>query len=204
MKNSVKWIVIALVLVGILAGSMFLYNKYGDEYLNQGVGQLASSETESATDTQENLSAEESTTEGAKNPALDFTVTDINGNKVNLSDYKGKPVVVNFWATWCYYCKVEMPDFNEAYKEYPDVQFLMVNATDGHGETVDVAKSYIEQEQYDFDVFFDTVDRDAIRTYNVTSYPQTLFIDKDGNIVSQRIGMLSKDILVQEIEKIKQ
>ena len=204
MKNSVKWIVIALVLVGILAGSMFLYNKYGDEYLNQGVGQLASSETESATDTQENLSAEESTTEGAKNPALDFTVTDINGNKVNLSDYKGKPVVVNFWATWCYYCKVEMPDFNEAYKEYPDVQFLMVNATDGHGETVDVAKSYIEQEQYDFDVFFDTVDRDAIRTYNVTSYPQTLFIDKDGNIVSQRIGMLSKDILVQEIEKITQ
>ena len=190
MKNSVKWIIIALLLVGILAGSMFLYNKYGDEYLNQGVGQQTNSTTESIPE------------EMNKNPAPDFTVTDINGNKVNLSDYKGKPVVVNFWATWCYYCKVEMPDFNEAYKEYPDVQFLMVNATDGKHETVEIAKSYIEQEKYDFDVFFDTVDRNAVRTYNVSNYPQTLFIDKDGNIVSQRIGMLSKDVLVQEIEKI--
>ncbi len=190
MKNSVKWIIIALLLVGILAGSMFLYNKYGDEYLNQGAGQQTNSTTESIPE------------EMNKNLAPDFTVTDINGNKVNLSDYKGKPVVVNFWATWCYYCKVEMPDFNEAYKEYPDVQFLMVNATDGKHETVEIAKSYIEQEQYDFDVFFDTVDRNAVRTYNVSNYPQTLFIDKEGNIVSQRIGMLSKDILVQEIEKI--
>ena len=190
MKNSVKWIIIALLLVGILAGSMFLYNKYGDEYLNQGAGQQTNSTTESTTE------------EVNENSAPDFTVTDINGNKVNLSDYKGKPVVVNFWATWCYYCKVEMPDFNEAYKNYPDVQFLMVNATDGQRETVEIAKSYIEQEQYDFDVFFDTIDRNAVRTYNVSSYPQTLFIDKDGNIVSQRIGMLSKDILVQEIEKI--
>ena len=190
MKNSVKGIIIALLLVGILAGSMFLYNKYGDEYLNQGAGQQTNSTTESIPE------------EMNKNLAPDFTVTDINGNKVNLSDYKGKPVVVNFWATWCYYCKVEMPDFNEAYKEYPDVQFLMVNATDGKHETVEIAKSYIEQEKYDFDVFFDTVDRNAVRTYNVSNYPQTLFIDKEGNIVSQRIGKLSKDILVQEIEKI--
>ena len=191
MKNSVKWIIIALLLVGILAGSMFLYNKYGDEYLNQGAGQQTNSTTESTTE------------EMNKNPAPDFTVTDINGNKVNLSDYNGKPVVLNFWATWCYYCKVEMPDFNEVYKEYPDVQFLMVNATDGKHETVEIAKSYIEQEQYDFDVFFDTVDRNAVKTYNVSSYPQTLFIDKDGNIVSQRIGMLTKDALEMEIEKIK-
>ena len=129
-------------------------------------------------------------------------MTDYDGNEVSLSDFKGKPVVLNFWATWCYYCKVEMPDFNEAYKEYPDVQFLMVNATDSQGETVEVAKAFIEQEKYEFDVLFDTLDRDAVRTYNVTSYPQTIFIDKDGNIVSQRIGMLSKDMLVQEIEKI--
>ena len=189
MKNSVKWIIIALLLVGILAGSMFLYNKYGNEYLNQGVGQQTNSTTESTTE------------KVNKNSAPDFTVTDINGNKVNLSDYKGKPVVVNFWATWCYYCKVEMPDFNEAYKEYPDVQFLMVNATGTNGETVKTAKAYIEEEKYEFPVFFDT-QHDALKTYGVSSFPQTIFIDKDGNIVSQRIGMLSKDVLVQEIEKI--
>lgn len=189
MKNSVKWIIITLLLVGILAGSKFLYNKYGDEYLNQGAGQQTNSTTESTPE------------EVNKNLAPDFTVTDTDGNNVKLSDFKGKPVVLNFWATWCYYCKVEMPDFNEAYKEYPDVQFLMVNATGTNGETVGTAKAYIEEEKYEFPVFFDT-QHDALKTYGVSSFPQTIFIDKDGNIVSQRIGMLSKDVLVQEIEKI--
>ena len=198
MKNTVKWIIIAALLVGILAGSMFLYDKYGDEYLNQGTGQS----TISTTDTQENTSSEESTTESNKNPAPDFTVTDADGNNVKLSDFKGKPVVLNFWATWCYYCKVEMPDFNEAYKEYPDVQFLMVNATGTRGETVESAKVFIEQEKYEFPIFFDT-QHDALRTYGVSSYPQTIFIDKDGNIVSRRVGMLTKDVLEQNIEMIK-
>ena len=202
MKNTVKWIIIATLLVGILAGSMFLYDKYGDEYLNQGTGQQANSTTESSSDTQENTSSEESTTESNKNTALDFTVTDSDGNNVKLSDFKGKPVVLNFWATWCYYCKVEMPDFNEAYKEYPDVQFLMVNATGTNGETVESAKAFIEQEKYEFPVFFDT-QHDALRTYGVSSYPQTIFIDKDGNIVSHRVGMLTKDVLEQNIEMIK-
>ena len=202
MKNTVKWIIIAALLVGILAGSMFLYDKYGDEYLNQGVGQQTNSTTEIPSDTQENTSLEESTTESNKNSAPDFTVTDADGNNVKLSDFKGKPVVLNFWATWCYYCKVEMPDFNEAYKEYPDVQFLMVNATGTRGETVESAKAFIEQEKYEFPIFFDT-QHDALRTYGVSSYPQTIFIDKDGNIVSRRVGMLTKDVLEQNIEMIK-
>ena len=201
MKNTVKWIIIALLLVGILAGSMFLYDKYGDVYLNQGAGQQTNSTTESTTDTQEQPSSEENTTESNENSAPDFTVTDAQGNNVKLSDFKGKPVVLNFWATWCYYCKVEMPDFNEVYKENPDVQFLMVNATGTNGETVDSAKSYIEQEKYEFPVFFDS-QHDALKTYGVSSFPQTIFIDKDGNIVSHRIGMLTKDALQQEIENI--
>ena len=202
MKNTVKWIIIATLLVGILAGSMFLYDKYGDEYLNQGIGQQTNSTTEIPSDTQENTSSEESTTESNKNSAPDFTVTDADGNNVKLSDFNGKPVVLNFWATWCYYCKVEMPDFNEAYKEYPDVQFLMVNATGTRGETVESAKAFIEQENYEFPIFFDT-QHDALRTYGVSSYPQTIFIDKDGNIVSRRVGMLTKDVLEQNIEMIK-
>ena len=185
MKNTVKWIIIAVLLVGILAISMFLYDKYGDEYLNQGEDQQTIS-----------------TTENNENAAPDFTVTDYDGNTVKLSDFKGKPVVLNFWATWCYYCKVEMPDFNEVYKENPDVQFLMVNATGTNGETVDSAKAFIEQEKYEFPVFFDT-QHEALKNYGISSYPQTIFIDKDGNIVSHKIGMLTKDILEQEIAKIK-
>jgi peroxiredoxin len=201
MKNTIKLLIIAILLVGILAGSMFLYDKYGDEYLNQDVGQQTNSTTESISNTQENLSSEENTTENYENLAPDFTVIDAQGNNVKLSNFKGKPVVLNFWTTWCYYCKIEMPDFNEAYKEYPDVQFLMVNATGTNGETVDSAKAFIEQEKYEFPVFFDT-QHDALKTYGISSYPQTIFIDKDGNIVSHRVGMLTKEILEQEIAKI--
>ncbi len=191
MNNSVKVLVIAVLLVGLLAGSVFLYNKYSDEYLNQEA------------EPQTTLSGENTTAEAANiNPAPDFTVTDMNGNKVKLSDYKGKPVVVNFWATWCYYCKEEMPDFNEAYKENPDVQFLMVNATGTNGETVESAKAYVQQEKYEFPVFFDT-DHDALKTYGVSSFPTTLFIDKHGNVVNGRPGMLTKEALQQEIDKIK-
>lgn len=189
MKNTVKWLIIAVLLVGIIAGASVLYNKYSEEFdMNNQVQQgEISSDVEQKTETQDN-----------KNSAPDFTVVDYDGNEVNLSDFKGKPVVLNFWATWCYYCKVEMPDFNEVYKKYPDVQFLMVNATGTNGETVDSAKAYIEQEKYEFDVFFD-VEGNACQTYRVSSYPQTLFIDKDGNIVSHRMGMLTKEMLELEI-----
>ena len=189
MKNTIKWVIIALLLVGILAGSMFFYNKYGDEYLNQSAGQQTSSTIESTTE------------EENENSAPDFTVTDADGNNVNLSDFKGKPVVLNFWATWCYYCKVEMPDFNEAYKNHPDVQFLMVNATGTNGETVDSAKAYVEQEEYEFPVFFDDM-YEANHAYGLSSFPMTVFIDADGNIVSSRLGMLTKEALEQEIAKL--
>ena len=120
---------------------------------------------------------------------------------MSLSDYKGKPVVINFWATWCYYCKQEMPDFNEAYKKYPEVQFLMINATDGVSETVESAKAFVEQYGYEFDIFFDT-EYDAIDTYVVTGYPTTFFIDAEGNLVAKGSGMLSLATLEKGIAMI--
>lgn len=189
MKNKVKWIIIAVLLVGILVGATALYNKYSEEFnMNNQTSMENTSKNEQADNVQGNV-------------APDFTVTDYDGNKVRLSDFKGKPVVLNFWATWCYYCKVEMPDFNEAYKKYPDVQFLMVNATGTNGETVETAKAYVEQEKYEFPVFFDK-EYDALRTYGISSFPMTIFIDEDGNIVSQRIGMLTMEALESEIEKL--
>lgn len=190
MKKTVKWLIIAVLLVGLLAGATALYKKYSEEFNmdNQVQNEESTITGEHADNVQSNV-------------APDFTVTDINGNKVKLSDFKGKPVVLNFWATWCYYCKVEMPDFNEAYKKYPDVQFLMVNATGTNGETVESAKAYIEQEKFEFPVFFDT-EYAALRTYGVSSFPMTIFIDEEGNIVSSRLGMLTKEALETELEKL--
>lgn len=194
MKNTVKWIIIAVLLVGLLTGATALYNKYSSEFDNNS---LVDNETTESIKQDGN----EQTDNIQKNSAPDFTVVDYDGNEVKLSDFKGKPIVLNFWATWCYYCKLEMPDFNEAYKNYPDVQFLMVNATGTNGETVESAKAYVEQEKYEFPVFFDVM-YDANQTYGLSSFPMTVFIDAEGNIVSSRLGMLTMDVLESELKKI--
>ena len=78
--------------------------------------------------------------------AKDITVKNMDGQDVNLSDYFGKPIILNFWATWCGPCQMEMPDFDEAYKEYGDeIEFLMVNQTDGSQDTVESATAFIEE-----------------------------------------------------------
>ena len=136
------------------------------------------------------------------NPAPNFTVLDYNGNQVKLSDYIGKPIVLNFWATWCGYCKVEMPDFERARQENPDVLFLMVNATDGEYETVESAKAFIEANGYGFEVVFDTTGQ-AQSAYHITGFPTTYFIDEVGNLVVYARGAISYNRLMQNLLLIK-
>lgn len=90
---------------------------------------------------EENSSNTSTESESKSSTSPDFTVLDYDGNAVKLSDFKGEPVVINFWATWCYYCKEEMQDFNDANKKYLNVKFMMIDAADGYKET---AKSYVE------------------------------------------------------------
>ncbi len=189
MKNKVKWVVLAVVLVVVIAGATILYQTLRKNYSGNNLIQHTPTPDQT------------SEAEEIQYVAPDFTVLDANGNEVRLSDYRGQPVVLNFWATWCYYCKVEMPDFDRAYEKYPEVQFPMVNATDGVQETMAAAKAYIEQEGFTFDVFFDT-EREAVLAYYVTGLPATFFIDEAGNLVTYSNGMLDFETLERGIQMI--
>lgn len=135
--------------------------------------------------------------------AADFSVLNSEGEMVNLSSFFGKPIVVNFWATWCGPCQAELPEFEEAYKKYNgDIEFLMVNLTDGYNDTVDSVKQFVNRNKFEFPLYFDT-EYSAANTYSIYSIPQTLFIDKDGNIIKSYKGRISKQALEGYIERLK-
>lgn len=132
--------------------------------------------------------------------APDFTVYDKDGNAVKLSDFKGKPVVLNFWASWCPPCKREMPDFQEKYLEYKDeIHFVMVNITDGQQETKESAEKFLATTDYTFPVYFDS-DLEGAYTYGIYSVPQTFFIDAEGILVTGVRGAIRSETLQKGID----
>ena len=133
--------------------------------------------------------------------ALEFTVTDTDGNPVKLSDFAGKPVVLNFWATWCNPCTSELPEFEAAAKANPDIQFMMINVVDNERETMETALAFMEEANYTFPVFFD-ITYTATMNLGIKSIPTTIFIDADGNIVAQSSGLVGAQQLQEGIDMI--
>ena len=180
---------IVLVLVLVVAGVL---------YRNLS-GSIDSDNLGSQTPENEN---QQQNGENAPSLAPDFTVLDANGKEVKLSDFRGKPVVVNFWATWCGYCVKEMPAFEEVYQQMgSDIHFLMINVTDGVQETVDKASAFIADSGYTFPVYYDT-QYSATLTYGAYSLPMTFFFDAEGYAIAQATGAIDKDTLLRGIEMI--
>lgn len=186
MNKAIKIILGLVLLVLVIGGAYKAYNLLSDSYYNNSIP----SSTEGS-DQKDNLET-----------ATDFTVTDGQGNDVSLSDFFGQPIVLNFWASWCPPCKAEFPEFQKVFTETKEeVQFLMINMTDGQRETVDTASAFIQENQYTFPVYYDTT-QEAAYNYGIRSIPTTLFIDKDGYIVSAYQGRISESTLKDEIAKI--
>ena len=194
--------ILVLVFVLILGGAGILYKQLGQKLAPNLLATQTPQETESTEASTPTTQENEQENESEKILAPDFTVYDLDGNEVHLSDYIGKSVVLNFWASWCSPCKMEMPDFNEKYLEIgEEVQFLIINMTDGSRETVETASAFIAEQGYSFPVFYDT-DQDAAATYGVYSLPTTYFIDEEGNAIAQAAGAIDEEILQQGIDMI--
>lgn len=186
--------IISFALVIVLAN--VLYNKLAKDY-DMGDGLV----TEDTTVSTEKDTQSESDTE--KNIAPDFTVVDKDNEQVNLESFFGKPIVLNFWASWCGPCKSEFPEFQTAYEEYgEEIEFLMVNMTDGRRETKELADTFIQSEGYSLPVYYD-VNQDGAYTYGVYSLPTTYFIDSQGNLVAYAQGAIDMDTLKKGIDMIR-
>lgn len=181
MNKYVKTILIVLLLVVVIGGAGIGYKYLSKDYKHK----------KDSTGNSEQVQT-----------APDFKFLDMEGKEVHLSDYFGKPVVLNFWATWCGPCQMEMPYFDKAYKKYSeDINFLFIDLTDGSRDTISSAKQFIADNGFSFPIGFDT-EYDGTYTYGISSIPMTFFIDKNGAIKSYQIGAIDESVLNDQLEQL--
>ncbi|MDX9872359.1 MAG: TlpA disulfide reductase family protein [Clostridia bacterium] len=184
MNTKTQTLFLALAFVALIALAVFAYNALSENIIPQNIG-ITPAEGEGSNPSEE----------AEKTAAPDFTVFDADGAAVKLSDLFGRPIVLNFWASWCPPCRGEMPDFHAVYQEIgEEVTFMMVDLVDGRRETKESGEKYIAEQGFTFPVYFD-LEQDAARIYGITSIPTTILIDPEGNIAAGVRGPIDAETL---------
>jgi peroxiredoxin len=134
--------------------------------------------------------------EPSKKPAPNFTLNDPKGSPVRLSDYKGKVVLLNFWATWCHGCVQEMPWFMEFQDKYRDKGLAVIGvSTDDDGWKS--VTPFVREKKVNYVVLID--DKKVSAEFGLAAMPMTVLIDRDGNIVSKHEGVVDRDAFEKKI-----
>lgn len=197
-----------MTLTGMMNGITSYLSSQGNSAQTQ-TEQPAAEKEDSSKDKKDNHSVSDSETSDSDTsdtatPAPDFTLVDQNGETHKLSDYKGKTVFLNFWATWCPPCRQEMPDIQALYETYgenkEDLIVLGVAnpKTDDHpnnqDETQEKVAGFLSENGYTYPVAMDTTG-DVFSAYGISSFPTTFMIDKEGNVYGYVSGAITADIM---------
>ncbi|MGJ7046177.1 TlpA family protein disulfide reductase [Thermoanaerobacterium thermosulfurigenes] len=184
-KNVILTVLVVLVL--ILGISIYFLNNY-----------VVSSQTKSRNANNATSNAQVGIEKGDLAP--DFTLKDVNGKTVTLSKLRGKKVILNFWATTCPYCKIEMPELNKFYENNKnDVVLLAIDI----GEDKSTVENYLSGKGYSFNVLLDS-DAKVAMDYKVQFIPMSFFIDKDGIIRAISNGAMTYDEVDEYFKTISQ
>ena len=130
-------------------------------------------------------------------PAPDFRIVLNDGRYVNLSELQGRPVIINFWATWCPPCRAEMPDLVRAYEAYDDLVVLAANVE----EPIGTVSPFADQFRMSMPIVLDP-DGALQNLYQVSAMPTSYFIDRDGNIAAIWRGLMTPDVLADMLAQI--
>ena len=193
MKNK---IIIYISLAIILIICFIIYFKYSNSNEMYSNNRYNNAAIENIDDNNNIDTSTNNITNSSTSEIMDFSLKDLNGNNINISDYKGKKVFVNFWATWCPPCNQEIPYINQISKENQDeIKVITVNL----GEEKDTVQKYIKQKGYDMTVLLDS-NGDVADTYMIYSIPTSYLLDTNGNIVDKHTGTMSMEELKKFME----
>lgn len=202
--SFIVWILIFVLVIG---GGYYFIEKFGGEELPDPVVQEPAEDetTENETPSEEPVAEDAISELKVKTPFTpDFTVLDGNGEEVSISEYRGKKVIVNFWASWCPPCIREMPEFQALHNELDEEEtiLLAINLTDGQRETKTLADNFLAENNLNLNVLYDTVGN-AFYEFGVTSIPQTFFLDEEGTVQYSILGMTDKVTLDAVLERME-
>lgn len=200
LKYTVKIAALLMIFMGVMTFSGMFNNITG--YISTKTEQSVKTEKESK---QESESDQNKTEQGDSKqtskvvPVPEFTLTDQNGVAHSISDYKGKVVFLNFWATWCPPCRAEMPDIQALYESYgkneEDVVILGVAAPKyGQEGSQESIQSFLNENEYSYPVLMDE-GGGTFQKFGISSFPTTYMIDEDGNIYGQVRGAMTADTM---------
>jgi peroxiredoxin len=146
-------------------------------------------------------SADGPTCRASSQAKLDFVLKDQNGVSVHLSDYKGKVVLVNFWATWCGPCKVEIPEFVKLYSEYKDRGFVILGVLAQDTPSKEQLHAFMTENRMDYPVLYSTEQFEGAFG-EIWALPTSYLINRDGAVCAKQLGPASKEDVERSLKSL--